>query len=71
MDFTGSYEAAVSERAYEIYLMRMKFGIGGDTLSDWLTAEREWRSTAAKRAGASMRVERGSDRRTTLVETSK
>lgn len=53
MDFTGSYEAAIRERAYEIFLLRMKFGIDGDPVSDWMTAEydsgkRDWRNATAR-----------------------
>lgn len=67
MDFTGSYEGAVRERAYEIYLLRQKFSICGNPVSDWLTAERDWRSAATRRTGVSVRAARADRRRTVLA----
>jgi hypothetical protein len=31
----------VEKRAYELYLGRMKSGVAGDEMSDWLQAEKE------------------------------
>lgn len=31
----------IEKRAYEIYLERMKAGVSGDEMSDWLKAEKD------------------------------
>lgn len=39
----GASEQQVRERAYRIYQARMREGVPGDPVSDWLRAEQELR----------------------------
>ena len=42
---TLSFEEQVRERAYRIYLSRLREGVPGDPATDWLRAEQELRRT--------------------------
>ena len=49
----GPTAERIRERAYQIYIERRAKGENGDSLSDWLEAERELTSSTSDRSAAS------------------